>query len=227
MNFNTWGYINSYGIFEAYYIDNLHLGASAVSWTASIQIFLLCFIGVFSGRALDAGYYRPVVALGCFFQLFGIFMTSLCDEYWQLFLAQGVCQGIGNGLVFTPTLGLVSTYFLRRRNFAVNLVLAGSVSGGFAFPLMAQHLLPSLGFAWTVRVMGFVMLFNVAVILTLARTRIPPRRSGPLLELSAFKELPYLLFAVATFLALWPVYYAYDYVCAISFLILPVLIDWL
>jgi hypothetical protein len=222
MNFNTWGYINSYGIFEAYYMDNLHLGASAVSWTASIQIFLLCFIGVFSGRALDAGYYHPVVALGCSFQLFGIFMTSLCDQYWQLFLAQGVCQGIGNGLVFTPTVGLVSTYFLRKRSLAVNLVLSGSVSGGFAFPLMARHLLPSLGFAWTMRIMGFVMLFNVAVILSLARTRIAPRRLGPLLELSAFKELPYTLFAVATFLILWPVYYAYDYVCFAIFLSLSI-----
>jgi MFS family permease len=225
MNFNTWGYINSYGIFEAYYIDKLHLSASAVSWMASIQIFLLCFIGVFSGRALDAGYFRHVVALGCFFQLLGIFMTSLCDQYWQFFLAQGVCQGIGNGLVFTPTVGLVSTYFLKKRSFAMNLVLSGSVSGGFAFPLMAQHLLPSLGYAWTVRIMGFVMLFNVAVILTLARTRIPPRRSGPLVELSAFKEVPYALFAVATFLVLWPVYYEYDYVCALSSLALPLLID--
>jgi MFS family permease len=225
MNFNAWGYINSYGIFEAYYIDKLHLGASAVSWTGSIQIFLLCFIGVFSGRALDAGYFRPVVALGCSFQLLGIFTTSLCDQYWQFFLAQGVCQGIGNGLVFTPTLGLVSTYFLRKRSVAMNLVLSGSVSGGFAFPLMAQHLLPGLGYAWTVRSMGFVMLFNVAVILTLARTRIPPRRSGPLLELSAFKEVPYALFAVATFLVLWPVYYEYDYVCTVSSLTLSLLID--
>lgn len=95
----------------------------------------------------------------------------------------------------------------------MGLMLSGSVTGGVVFPLVAQSALPRFGFAWTVRIIGFVMLFNVAVILTLARTRIAPRRSGPFLELGAFKELPYTLFAISAFLILWPVYYAYDYVC--------------
>lgn len=42
--------------------------------------------------------------------------------------------------------------------------------------------------------MGFVMLFNIAVILLFTRTRIPPRTTGPFFELVAFKELPYTLF---------------------------------
>ena len=216
MNFNTWGFINSYGLFTAYYIDNLRLGASAIAWTASTQIFLLCFIGTVSGRALDAGYFRLTVALGCLFQVLAIFTTSLADQYWQLFVAQGICQGIGNGLVFTPTIGLVSTYFARKRSLALAVMLSGSVTGGIVFPLMAERLLPRLGFAWTVRIMGFIVLFNSAAMLLLARTRIAPRKSGPLVELSAFKEMPYTLFAIATFVTLWPVYYAYDYV-SISF----------
>lgn len=212
MNFNTWGYINSYGLFQAYYMDNLHLSASAVSWIGSMQIFLLCFIGAFSGRALDAGYYRHVLVLGCFFQVFGIFMTSTCTEYWQLFLAQGICQGIGNGLVFTPTLGLVSTYFVRKRSLAVGLTVGGSGTGGIIFPLIAQHLLQDVGFPWAVRVMGFVVLFNTIIIVALARPRLAPRKSGPLFELAAFKELPYLLFVFGVFITMWPVYYAFDYV---------------
>jgi MFS family permease len=212
MNFNTWGYINSYGLFEAYYIDTLHLNASVLSWTAAIQTFLLAFIGTFSGRALDAGYFQHTVVLGYFFQVFAIFMTSLAKQYWQIFLAQGICQGIGNGLVFTPMVGLVSTYFVKKRSFALGIALSGSVTGGIVFPIMAETLLPKLGFAWTVRVMGFVVLFNVAVILSLARTRIAPRKAGPLIELGAFKELPYTLFAIGTLIVLWPVYLAYDYV---------------
>jgi hypothetical protein len=31
---------------------------SDISWIGSIQIFLLFFIGTFSGRATDAGYFR-------------------------------------------------------------------------------------------------------------------------------------------------------------------------
>jgi hypothetical protein len=28
-----------------------------------------------------------------------VFMTSLCKEYWQFILAQGLLQGVGIGLV--------------------------------------------------------------------------------------------------------------------------------
>jgi MFS family permease len=212
MNFNTWGYINSYGIFEAYYISNLGVSASAVAWIGSIQIFLLCFVGAFSGRALDAGYYRHVMIGGCFLQVFGIFMTSLSSKYWQLFLAQGLCQGLGNGLLFSPTLALVSTYFVKKRSLAVAIVAGGSGTGGIVFVLLAQHLLPSLGFPWTLRIMGFVALCNAVVIVLLSRPRLPPRKAGPLLEFSAFKEIPFLLFVIGMFLTLWPVYFDFDYV---------------
>jgi hypothetical protein len=62
-----------------------------------MQIFLLFFIGTYSGRATDAGFFKLTFAIGSFFQILGIFMTSLCTKYWQLFLAQGICTGIGNG----------------------------------------------------------------------------------------------------------------------------------
>jgi hypothetical protein len=42
----------------------------------------------------------------------------------------------------------------------------------------------------------------------LARPRVPPRRTGPILELAAFKELPYTLFAIGMFLVFWGIYFA-------------------
>ena len=58
---------------------------------------------------MDAGYYRHVASAGLGLQVLGVFMTSLVTNYWQLLLAQGICQGLGNGLVFTLTVALVST----------------------------------------------------------------------------------------------------------------------
>ena len=29
-------------------------------------------------------------------------MTSLAKTYWQIFLAQGICEGIGMGTIFMP-----------------------------------------------------------------------------------------------------------------------------
>jgi len=210
--FNAWGYINSFGFFQAYYISALGHSASDVPWIVSVQIFLLSFIGAFSGRAMDVGYYRQTIICGSLLQLVGVFTISVSTSYWKVFLAQGICGGIGDGLVFCPTVALISTYFTKKRALALTLTLSGSSTGGIIFPLIAQQLQPKVGFPWTVRVMGFVMLFNVAVIFLFARTRIPPRTTGPFFELAAFKELSYTLFLAGTFLILWAVYFVYYYV---------------
>ncbi|GES62897.1 mfs monocarboxylate transporter [Aspergillus terreus] len=210
--FCTWGFINSFGFFQAYYEQTMHVSHSQVSWVVSIQVFLLSFIGSFSGRLMDAGYYRYCLIGGFTFQTLGIFMVSLCQRYWQVFLAQGICCGIGDGLLFCPTNALVATYFVKRRSLALGIVLAGSSTGGLIFPLMVQQLLPKIGFAWTVRCVGFVVLFCFAVCLSLARVRLPKRQGGPLVELHAFHETPYSLFVVGIFLSLWAVYFSYFYI---------------
>ncbi|KAJ6019433.1 Short-chain dehydrogenase/reductase SDR [Penicillium canescens] len=210
--FNTWGYANSFGIFQAYYASSLSLPASTISWVGSVQVFLIFFIGSVSGRAFDTGYYRPVLWIGCAMQIVAVFVTSLCTKYWQVFLAQGVCQGLGNGLIFCPTIASVSTYFTTKRTIAISTAASGAATGGIVFPVIAEKLLPRIGFPWTVRVMGFVVLVNAAIVLSTTRTRLPPHKTGRIVELAAFGELPYLLFTVSMFFTLWATYFAYYYV---------------
>lgn len=209
---NTWGYISSFGIFQTYYVGALGHPPSDISWVGSVQIFLLFFIGTFSGRATDYGLFKPTIILGSFFMIFGVFMTSLSTKYelpmsslpeklidecryWQLFLAQGICTGIGNGLLFCPALSVLATYFSKNRSLAIGFAASGSATGGLIFPAIVQQLLPKIGFPWTVRVVGFVMLVMQVVAIFFAKQRLPPRRSGPLVEWPAFKELSYTLFA--------------------------------
>ncbi|KAF7594167.1 hypothetical protein BBP40_010016 [Aspergillus hancockii] len=210
--FNVWGYINSYAIFQSYYVSTLERSPSDIAWVGSLQIFLVYFLGTFSGRATDAGFIRPTLAVGLFLQLLGIFMTSLSKTYWQLLLSQGICQGLGNGLLFCPIVALMATYFTKKRTMAISISACGAATGGLVFPAIAQSLLHRIGFPWTVRVMGLVILFNAVIILTLVQQRLPPRRAGPLMELEAFMELPYAFFALGTFFCFWAVYYAYSYI---------------
>ncbi|MCJ1307735.1 hypothetical protein MMC25_001383 [Agyrium rufum] len=197
--FNTWGYVNSFGVFQTYYVGTLGHPPSDISWVGSVQIFLLFFVGTFSGRASSI------------FQLLGVFTTSFCTKYWQIFLAQGLCTGIGNGLVFCPTISLVATYFSKNRAIALAITASGTATGGMVFPGIVEATLDKIGFAWTVRLIGFVMLVLQAVALALAKTRLPPRTTGPLVEWAAFKELPYSLFAIGSFLNFWASYFAYFY----------------
>ncbi|KAL8950090.1 MAG: hypothetical protein Q9222_003854 [Ikaeria aurantiellina] len=142
--------------------------------------------------------------------------TTLLTEsrYWQLFLAQGLCTGLGNGLIFCPALAVLSTYFSTKRAMAIGIGASGSATGGLVFPVIVQQLLPKIGFGWTVRVLGLVMLVLQAVALAFVRPRLPPRKSGPLVEWAAFREVPYVLFAVGMFLNFWGLYFAFYYVGA-------------
>lgn len=210
--FNTWGYINFFGVFQTYYVGALGHPPSDISWVGSVQIFLLFFVGTFSGRATDYGLFRLTFLVGGLFQLLGVFMTSLSTKYWQLFLAQGICTGLGNGLVFCPALSLLSTYFSKKRSLAIGIGASGSATGGLVFPVIVQQLLPKIGFPWTVRVIGFVMLAIQAVTLAFTKPRLPPRKTGALVEWSAFKELPYALFSIGMFLNFWGLYFAFYYI---------------
>lgn len=196
---NTWGTINSFGIFQTYYVSSLNRPPSDISWIGSMQVFFLFSIGVFTGRLVDAGYFRQVFALGSFLAVFGSFMTSLCTTYEQLFLAQGVCIGLGMGCLFCPMTAVLSTYFHKRRNLAMGLAISGSATGGVVFPLMVRQLMDRIGFEWTMRCMAFVQLTTLLVANAFTRTRIPARRSGPLIEWKAFKEPVYTLFALGSF----------------------------
>ncbi|KAM0793826.1 major facilitator superfamily domain-containing protein [Usnea florida] len=210
--FNTWGYINSFGLFQVYHVDTLGRTPSDISWVGSIQIFLLFFVGTFSGRATDYGLFRLTLLTGSILQSVGVFMTSFSTKYWQFFLAQGICTGLGNGLIFCPALSLLSTYFSTKRSLAIGIAGAGTATGGTVFPVIVQQLLPKIGFPWTVRVVGFVMFTIQCVTLTFAKPRLPPCKTGPMAEWRAFKELPYALFAIAMFLSFWGTYFAFYYV---------------
>ncbi|CAI4211281.1 unnamed protein product [Parascedosporium putredinis] len=158
---NTWGYVNSFGTFQAYYTTELSRSPSDVAWIGSFQVFLLFFIGSIVGRLCDAGYVRHLVALGSVFQLVGIFATSVATKYWQVFLCQGLCVGLGNGLTFCPCISVLPTYFTKKRGIAIGIAFCGTSIGGLVFPTMVRQLLPKIGFGQTVRAIGFIQVGNL------------------------------------------------------------------
>ncbi|WYZ41953.1 hypothetical protein EsH8_V_000848 [Colletotrichum jinshuiense] len=201
---NTWGTVNSFGIFQSFYRDFLSRDPSDISWIGSMQVFFLFVIGVLTGRLTDAGYFHHVFATGSALVVLGSLTASFATEYWQLFLSQGICIGLGMGGLFCPVMAVISTYFKRRRNLAIGIAISGSATGGMMYPVMVRQLLPQIGFAWTMRSMALVQLVTLLVANFFMRPRLGPRRSGPLVEFSAFKEKPYSLFTIGMFFVCHP-----------------------
>lgn len=125
------GIVNTFGAFQTFYeADLLKLSnPSSISWIGSIQGFLLLNVGVLAGPMFDMGFFRSLLSAGSFMVVFGMLMTSFATRYYQVFLAQGFCVGIGGGFLFIPSVAVVATYFNKRRSFAIGLAASGSSVG--------------------------------------------------------------------------------------------------
>lgn len=134
--FNGFGYFSSFGLFQSHWTEVLHAQQSEIAVVGSVSLFLLFFLGSLSGPLMDRGYFRSIILVGCTFQVLAVFSTSAVGTYWQLFLAQGLVQGIGNGLLFTPCVSLVAIYFTKGRVFALSIASVGAPIGGVIFALV-------------------------------------------------------------------------------------------
>ena len=125
------GFTLTYGAFQSYYKTALlaNSSASAISWIGTVQAWLLIVIGVLSGPLFDLGYFRPMLFAGNFLVVFGIMMLSLSTKYWQVFLSQGICMGMGAGLLYIPSLAMVGVWFSRKRALAMGIVMSGIAVG--------------------------------------------------------------------------------------------------
>ena len=137
------GFTLSFGAFQAYYQHELLVksSASAISWIGTIQAWLLILVGALSGPLFDLGYFRSMLCIGNFLVVFGIMMLSLAKEYWQIFLAQGLCMGLGAGLLYVPSLALVDIWFSRKRALAMGIVMSGISVGEYILHLLTLQII--------------------------------------------------------------------------------------
>ena len=213
------GYSATFGIYQLYYTEALNLPAAQIAWIGSFQIFLNSLVCLVGGSLSDAGYARHCVWAGSLCVLIGTFMTSIATEYYQIFLAQGVLQGLGLGLMYMPSTAVVSSYFKRKRSLALTIASAGTGTGSIVFPATVQFLIPKIGFAWAVRCSGFVAVVICVIGCMLLKPRLAPRKGVAIIDVSAFKEVPYVLFAVGTWFFYWALYFGFFYVCIPSRLV--------
>ncbi|KAF6830981.1 MFS monocarboxylate [Colletotrichum plurivorum] len=210
---DTWGLVNTFGVYQTYYERTLDATPSAISWIGSLQGALLMMVGPISGPLYDAGYFRELLWAGIFLILLGQFMTSLCTTYWQVLLSQGVCIGLGCGLTFLPSTAILSQYFEKRRAFVIGIASTGSPITGMVFPVLFGRLEPVIGFGWATRVMGFILLGLSVIPAVSMHTRLPPSgRKRSLVDTTALRDPAFMLVMLGSFFGFLSMYIAFFYI---------------
>lgn len=108
----------------------------------------------------------------------------------------------------SPAYGCIAHYFSVRRGFATGIATTSGGIGGIAFPLLLQHLFPKLGFAWTTRILGFILLVLSVPANLFLRSRLPARGRVQSVwpDFTIFRDKSYAVATVGVFFMEWGIF---------------------
>ncbi|SPQ18373.1 dfe21af9-f4b4-4e4c-8033-167559d72090 [Thermothielavioides terrestris] len=214
--FCSFGFINALGTFQYVYEKEIlpDESSSNISWILTTQLFLMFFLSQPVGLGVDMFGVRAILIPAFAFSVGGLIALSFATQYWQIFLAQSLCFGLGAAGAFIPGLVAAGQYFRRRRAMVLGIVSSGSSCGGVVFPIMLARLFDQIGFRATMRYTALMMGVMLAVAILLVSSPLPPkglagRRS--LISFATFKKPTYLLFVCGNFLVYWGIFGPFDY----------------
>ncbi|OBZ67648.1 Riboflavin transporter MCH5 [Grifola frondosa] len=211
----TFGFVNAWGVFQAYYTENLLRGTdpSTIAWVGSVQYALVFMPGIAFGRLFDMGHLRVPVITASVLLFVATFVTAECTEFWHFILCQGIAVGLSCGTIFTAAVGTVPHWFRKKLGIALACMTLGSSVGGTVFPIILKKLIEHQGFKWTMRIMAFILLALLIVCnITIAR-RLPPKpKPGPFIHLGEFKNPAYSIYTLSAFVAFLGLYTCLTYI---------------
>ncbi|KAJ7151801.1 major facilitator superfamily domain-containing protein [Mycena crocata] len=193
INFSCYGVVTSFGVFEQHYSVNQlsDQPLSTISWIGSLQLCLVLLMGCVSGPLFDAGYLKPMLASAGTFYVFCLFMTSISTEFYQFVLSQGLGVGIAMGMLFSPAMSTIGHHFKKYKILALGIFACGASVGGTVVPIAMRRLFEEVGFPWAVRTLAFLVLVCMICGFVCCSSRLPPRKSGGVVDFSVFQDRAY------------------------------------
>lgn len=172
------------GIIAGRLYDKGYLYVSPINDLSPLTVFISSYHLLYGGSALIS---------------FSLFMLSLSQPnsiyqvrfllsstiphmfivFPQNFLAQGIGHGLGAGMMYVPSLAIISQYFLRKRALAMSIVAAGSSMGAIIHPIMLNNLFVKIGFGNAVRASAGINTGLLIIACLLLRLRLPPPTNVP------------------------------------------------
>ncbi|PIG89933.1 monocarboxylate transporter [Aspergillus arachidicola] len=214
--FCTFGLATCIGVFLEYYKNGPldKYTASQISWNTSVQVFLQVGSSILWGRLYDSYGPRWLLLLGTPLYCFGLMMTSLSRQYYQIFISQAILSSIGSGAVFNASLTSTTAWFHKRRGTIFGIVNSGSSLAGVVLPIMMTRLFQSIGFSWTLRVLGFMFLALCSIACATVKTRLPPSRRPISITdyIRPLRELKMILTVLGGFLYFWGMFLPLNYI---------------
>lgn len=177
INGHSWGISSAYSVFLAHFLaNNTFPGGTKLQYglIGSLSVGCTLLVSPVINIVIRKVGTRPVMIAGALVQSAGLICASFSTRIWQLFISQGILFGLGMGMLFIPSYGIISQWFLKRRAFANGIAMAGAGLGGFTYSLSAGAMIHNFGVPWTYRVISVVAFVVNVVCAILVKTRYQP-----------------------------------------------------
>ncbi len=179
----VYGVAYSFGAFFKPMAAEFGARRSATSAVFSITVLVWCFLGPVTGHLSDRFGPRIVVATGAVVMGVGLALTSMIDRLWLGYLTYGIGVGVGVACAYVPMVAVVGGWFLRRRNTALGIAVAGIGFGTVCGAPIAAASISHIG--WRATYLAFaaaaaVILLGCAWIVERPPVHVTPSRAGSL-----------------------------------------------
>ncbi len=145
----AYGVAYSFGAFFKPMAAEFGAPRSATSAVFSITVLVWCILGPITGHLSDRFGPRIVVATGAVGMGLGLALTSMIDRLWLGYVTYGLGVGVGVACAYVPMVAVVGGWFLRRRNTALGIAVAGIGFGTVCGAPIAAALIAHLGWRAT------------------------------------------------------------------------------
>lgn len=141
--------------------------------------------------------------LGLGFLATGYVSASFSKRIWQLYLSQGILVGFGVGLIYIPSIAIVSQWFDKKRSLANGISAAGSGIGGLIFSFMDGTVIQKISHAWALRLTAILscsVLFIATMLIRNRNDAIRPSQRG--FDIELLRRLDVLLLLSWAFISM-------------------------
>ena len=165
----VFGVAYAFAAFFESFASEFQASRAQVSLVFGLSGLLYFMLGAFGGMLADRFGPARVTSAGMVCIACGLFMASLGDTLAEVTWAYGVGVGVGIALVYSPAIGSVPPWFVRRRGLASGIASASIGAGTLVMPLIAAWAVSVLQWRGALRALALVVLLAGLVATVLLR----------------------------------------------------------
>ncbi|CDH58910.1 mfs transporter [Lichtheimia corymbifera JMRC:FSU:9682] len=210
--FAVFGTNISWGVMQDYFEQNT-FGESArvdLSFVSTLMLIATTSGSLFSRIFEIVLGMRFAFLLGSLLYTCGLVAAGSATEIWHLYLALGLCNGLGDAIIYGIGMRVTPQWFTKKRGTAMAMAASATGLGGLVIPFIMTACNEKLGASWTFRIIGLGFLaFNLTAC-ALMKERVPVQSKltgvGDFFRPALLKDVNFALWVLA---AVFQTFYLY------------------